>query len=72
MILSGAAVRFVIIYALSPTARIETVAAFDGYLRAGFIKHNVAQSFSLDEIAAAHEAVESGKMVGNVVLKLAD
>jgi hypothetical protein len=32
--------------------------------------HNVAEKFPFAEMAAAHEAVESGKVPGNVVVKI--
>ncbi len=69
MILIGAAVRFFIVYELASAARVETQGALTSYLRAGLLSHAVAQTFSLDEIVGAHEAVESGKVVGNVVLR---
>lgn len=68
MIGIGAAVRFFVVYELVPAVREQTVGALNSYLRSGVLKHAVALTFPLDEIAAAHEAVESGKVVGNVVL----
>ena len=32
------------------------------------LKHSVGAHFRLRDIAAAHEAVEGGKVIGNVVL----
>jgi NADPH:quinone reductase len=32
--------------------------------------HNVAQTFDLADIVAAHEAVESGRAIGNVVVRI--
>jgi NADPH2:quinone reductase len=32
--------------------------------------NNVALTFPLEETAAAHEAVESGKVIGNVVVRM--
>ena len=37
-------------------------------LEANSIAHNVAARFSLDEIVAAHEAVEQGRAIGNAVI----
>lgn len=70
MIAIGAAVRFFVVYELVPSVRERTVGALNTYLRAGTLKHAVARTFVLDDIAAAHEAVESGKIIGNVVLNL--
>ena len=72
MIAIGAAVRFFVVYELVPSVRERTVGALNSYLRAGVLKHAVAQTFNLDDIAAAHEAVESGTVVGNVVLRLGE
>lgn len=68
MILIGAAVRFFIVYELAPEARVQTQDALSSYLRSGLLTHAVAQTFSLDEIVSAHEAVEGGRIIGNVVL----
>ena len=40
-------------------------------LERGDLIHNVAQTFDFGEMVAAHEAVESGKAMGNIVVKLA-
>jgi NADPH2:quinone reductase len=37
----------------------------------GDLIHNVAQTFDFGDMVAAHEAVESGKAMGNIVVKLA-
>ena len=39
-------------------------------LERGELIHNVARTFTLDETAAAHEAVESGTAMGNVVVRI--
>ncbi len=70
MILAGAAARFFIVYEMSPEARTETVSALQGQLASGLLRHHIAGTYALDDIAAAHEAVESGKTIGNVVVSL--
>ena len=63
---------FFIVYELLPADRIRAIADLDALLRAGQLRHTVAQTFALDDIAAAHEAVETGQAVGNVVIRLRD
>ncbi|MDP3204052.1 MAG: NADPH:quinone reductase [Hydrogenophaga sp.] len=63
---------FFIVYELTPQDRARATAQLDGLLRAGTLRHTVAQTFALDDIAAAHEAVETGSAVGNVVIRLRD
>lgn len=70
LITRGVALRFFIVYELSPRARKEMVASLNGYLSARLLRHHVAARFSLEDIAAAHEAAESGKVIGNVIIDL--
>ena len=68
MILSGVAVRWFIVYELAPAVREEAVARLNGWLEAGSLQHAVAKTFALDEVAAAHEAVESNTAIGNIIV----
>lgn len=67
-ILANIGYRFFIVYNQPPALRTRAIAALDGLLRNNSLKHTVAASFPLDEIAAAHEAVERGSVIGNVVV----
>ena len=40
-------------------------------LERGALRHNIAARLPLEEIASAHELVESGRTAGNVVLQVA-
>jgi NADPH2:quinone reductase len=60
--------RFFLVYLMPPEMRARATADITRMLEAGELIHNVAQTFSLADIVAAHEAVESGKMTGNVVV----
>lgn len=68
MILSGAAIRFFIVYELSPAARAQGIAQLTAWLERGELSHAIGQVLPLDRIVAAHEAVEAGSVIGNVVL----
>ena len=70
MITSGVAVRWFIVYELSPRARGEALAQIDAWLKDRKLVHAVAKSFPLAEVAAAHEAVESGRLIGNVLVEI--
>jgi NADPH2:quinone reductase len=70
MILSGVAVRWFIVYELAPAVRDEAVARLNGWLEDGSLQHAVSRTYTLDEIAAAHEAVESNTVIGNVVVTM--
>jgi NADPH2:quinone reductase len=68
MILSGAAVRFFIVYELSAVARRQGVVDINRWLDEDRLQHTIAAEYPLDHIAEAHEAVEGGRLVGNVIV----
>ena len=70
MILTGAAIRFFIVYELAPAARAEAIAQLTRWIGEGRLRHAVAASYPLDRVVEAHEAVERGTHIGNVVVTL--
>lgn len=62
--------KFFIVYNLSPQDRQRAVATLTRMLQQGALQHNVASRMPLADIAAAHELVESGRAMGNVVLQV--
>ena len=61
---------FFIVYALSPADRAAAEATLRGLLEDGRLQHQIARRVDLHDIVAAHEAVESGQLVGNLVVRL--
>jgi NADPH:quinone reductase len=70
MIVKNLTAAFFIVYELSPALRREGAAYVNSRLALGQLKTRIAARFPLARIAEAHEAVESGKAIGNVVLTL--
>jgi NADPH:quinone reductase len=64
------ALKFFLVYLMPPELRARATADITGMLERGELVHNVAQSFELADIVAAHEAVESGKAMGNIVVRV--
>ncbi|MGZ8321610.1 MAG: zinc-binding dehydrogenase [Rhodoplanes sp.] len=62
--------RFLFVYELTPEEREEAIGAITDALEDNRLRHNVALTLPLDEVAAAHEAVESGSVSGKVVITL--
>jgi NADPH2:quinone reductase len=62
---------FYIVYELPPAVRSAEAAAVNELLAADALVHAVAERHPLDAIVAAHEAVESGRVIGNVVVDIA-
>jgi NADPH:quinone reductase len=62
--------KFIYIYELDAAERTAALAAIARALEAGTLITNVGITFPLADIVAAHEAVEQGKVLGNVVVKI--
>jgi NADPH:quinone reductase len=63
--------KFFLVYLMPPALRERATADITRMLERGELLHNVAQTFTLADIVAAHEAVESGKAMGNIVVRTA-
>jgi NADPH2:quinone reductase len=64
------ALKFIYVYELTAAERNAALGAISRALEAGMLINNVAASFPLAESVAAHEAVEQGKVLGNVVVTI--
>jgi NADPH:quinone reductase len=60
--------KFIFVYELTREERAAALAEIARLLERNRLVHNVALTLPLDDIVAAHEAVERGKAVGNVVV----
>jgi len=65
-----ARLRFFIVYNLNPEDRARAIADLTRLLATNSLQHNIAARLPLARIAEAHELVEGGRMVGNVVLEV--
>jgi NADPH:quinone reductase len=71
LLTSAITLQFVFVYELTPAERAAALAMIARLIEQRQLLHNVAATFALDDIIAAHEAVEQGRMPGNVVLTVA-
>lgn len=69
-ILKNLGFDFFILYHLDKARRDEISGMINRIITSGHIAHNIAQVLPLDEIVHAHQLVESGRVVGNVVLEI--
>lgn len=67
-ILKNVRLRFFIVYNLLPADRAAAIEQLTAWLRDGRLQHRIAARLPLAQIAQAHELVESGRALGNVVL----
>lgn len=69
-ILKNISVHFFIVYHLTAPERADAISGLGRLLADGRLQHNIAARLPLDRIAEAHELVESGRAVGNVIVSL--
>jgi NADPH2:quinone reductase len=70
-LVSTISLLFFLVYELTPEERRRAVNGVNRMLEANALKHNIGATFPFDQIVAAHEAQESGKIAGNIVLTFA-
>jgi NADPH:quinone reductase len=69
-LVNSVAIRFFLVYDLTADDRRTALDALTGMLERGELVHTIGARFPLDAIAQAHEAVETGATIGNVVIDL--
>lgn len=70
LIAKNIGLRFFIVYNLEAADRARALATLDGMLARGDLVHLIAERLPLARIAEAHELVEQGRAMGNVVLSI--
>ncbi|MBL4802037.1 MAG: NADPH:quinone reductase [Emcibacter sp.] len=70
MLFNGVTLRLYLVYLLSDEDRLKTIEGLNKMIAGGHVKHAVTQTFSLENTASAHKAVESGKIIGNVIVRI--
>lgn len=66
----GARLTFVQVYMLNDAERAAALADLTRIMASGELRHDVRHRFSLDQIAEAHELMESGSVLGNIVVDI--
>ncbi len=70
LIAKGLGLRFFIVYNLADDDRARAETMLARFLARGALQHQIAAHLPLAQIAEAHERVELGQAVGNVVLQI--
>ncbi len=70
LMLNNITIRLVMIHCCSPDALTQAARDLTRAMEEGALSHYIARSFSLDELASAHEAVEEGELTGSVVVRI--
>lgn len=64
------AIQPVFVYSMSDAAKVAAIADIAGMLKAKLLKPKIATTFPIADVAAAHEVIEAGDVVGNIVITL--
>lgn len=68
LLMKDATVRFVLVYEMPDAAKELAIRDISAALAEGGLRHQVAQTLPLREIAAAHLAVEAGTTIGKILI----
>jgi NADPH:quinone reductase len=71
MMTRGLSIDLVHVYQMTAAERARALSDMDALLASGRLQHNIGARFPLADIAAAHEAQESGRITGNIVIQVA-
>ncbi len=71
LLVNAVTIKFIFVYELTSAEREAAIRTITEIMTTRRLIHNVAATFALDDIVAAHETVEAGKALGNVVVTLA-
>jgi NADPH:quinone reductase len=61
----------VLIYEVGDAARLDAAGEINRLLAATQLKHQIAEIYSLEQAAAAHERMEEGRAIGKLLLRVA-
>jgi len=62
--------KFLGVYVMKPEEKLSLITDLQDLLREHKLKHSIGARFSLDRIVEAHEAVEAGQTIGNIVIPI--
>ncbi|MGE5246553.1 MAG: NADPH:quinone reductase [Betaproteobacteria bacterium] len=63
-------VRFVLVYVMPHEAKEAAIGAITHLLDTGYLRHHVYREYPMTEVADAHDAIEHGESLGNVVVRI--
>ncbi|MEM8771268.1 MAG: NADPH:quinone reductase [Pseudomonadota bacterium] len=70
MMFNGITLKMYLIYLLKGSQREMVCRRVNEALLSGAVSHKVAEVLPIEETASAHEIVESGRLIGNVIIEI--
>lgn len=71
LMLHAVTIHLVYVYIMPEAAKQMATHDITSALEAGALRHNIARAFPLTSVAAAHEAQDSGQMIGKAIIEIA-
>ncbi|MGV2826686.1 NADPH:quinone reductase [Myxosarcina sp. GI1(2024)] len=71
MLLINTTIRLILVYTMPEEAKRKAIEDITEALVASALHHNISRRFALNEVAEAHEAQDSGEMIGKAVIEIA-
>lgn len=68
--LINATLRLLLVYTMPEKAKLDAIADITTMLKTDHLRHNIAQEFSLSEVAAAHDAQDSYSLIGKAIIRV--
>ena len=66
----GVKIDTYLIYIVKKNIRKNIIEGLNKAMAEGALRHKIAQTYNLEEVVKAHQDVESGEMIGNVVVNI--
>ncbi|BAZ17794.1 oxidoreductase, zinc-binding dehydrogenase family protein [Calothrix sp. NIES-4071] len=63
-------IHAILVYTMPEVAKQTAARDINTALSGGALKHNIAKTFTLSQVAEAHEAQDSGKMIGKAIIEI--
>jgi NADPH2:quinone reductase len=70
LLFGSVTLKFFLVYDLTPADRAFGLQRLTALLQAGQLQHSIGPRFGLGQLVQAHETVEAGQALGNVVVDL--
>ena len=70
LLYTSVGLKFFLVYDLQDDARTYGLQRLDALLHANSLQHTIGATFGLKDLVQAHQAVESGKVLGNIVIQI--
>jgi len=70
LMFKGVKIDTFLIYSIEKKFREEILNGLSRLLNQNSLKHMISQTYSIDDIVSAHEAMESGSVIGNIVIEI--